>query len=294
MSITKFMGLDCVSLENSSLKLLITQSVGPRIISLRFNDGDNIFAELPNFVIARPDGEVLHLYGGHRLWHAPENMPRSYVLDDAPVDVVQISNSLLVTQPVEAQTGIEKSIQISLVEDKPQVIVRHTLTNRGLWNVECAPWAITQLKVGGVAILPQSQQQTELLANRSVALWPYTDIASPHVTWGNRYILIRAVMQSAFKLGYPNPRGWLAYWLNGNLFIKRTIYHPQATYYDFGSSSECYCNNQCLELETLAPICILAPGKSATHTETWELYANVEFPKDESVVQKLVEKLGLE
>jgi hypothetical protein len=171
-------------------------------------------------------------------------MPRSYVLDDALVDVVSTPNGLLVTQPIEVQTGIEKSIHISLVEDKPQVIVRHTLTNRGLWNVECAPWAITQLKLGGVAILPQSQQQTELLANRSLMLWPYTDIASPHITWGNRYILIRAEMQSAFKLGFPNPRGWLAYWLNGNLFVKRTVYHPHAMYYDFGSSSECYSNNQ--------------------------------------------------
>jgi hypothetical protein len=59
MSITKFMGLGCVLLENSSLELLVTQSVGPRIISLRFNGGNNIFAELPNFVIARPDGRAV-------------------------------------------------------------------------------------------------------------------------------------------------------------------------------------------------------------------------------------------
>jgi hypothetical protein len=181
------------------------------------------------------------------------------------------------------------------VEEKPQVIVNHTLTNRGLLPVECAPWAITQLKTGGVAILPQAQQQTEVLPNRLLALWPYTEISDPNVSWGNQYILVRAEMQErAFKIGFPNLRGWLAYWHSGTLFVKRAAFDPQATYYDFNSSSECYCNHRFLELETLAPISTLKPGASATHTETWELYANVSFPADEAAAQSLVDKLGLE
>jgi hypothetical protein len=119
-------------------------------------------------------------------------------------------------------------------------------------------------------------------------------MSNKQVSWGKRYILIRAEMDSPFKVGYPNPRGWLAYWLDGVLFVKRAIFDPQAKYYDFGSSSECYCNDKFLELETLAPIHKLEPGASATHTETWELYTDVEFPKDEGTVQGIVEKLGLE
>jgi hypothetical protein len=30
------------------------------------------------------------------------------------------------------------------------------------------------------------------------------------------------------------------------------------------------------------------------HIETWEVYANVDFPGDESTAQGIVEKLGLE
>jgi len=294
MNTTKFLDRDCVPLENASLSLLVAQSVGPRILSLRFNGGENLFAELPDFVVKRPDGDGYRFLGGHRLWHAPENMPRTYALDDKPVEIVPTQDSLSVMQQVEAQTGIEKSMHISLVGNKPQVIVRHTLTNRGLWPVECAPWAITQLKNGGAAILPQSQDLTDFLPNRVLTLWPYTDIASPHVTWGNRYILIRAQMQTAFKVGFPNPRSWLAYWLDGTLFVKRAAFDAQATYYDFDSSSECYCNDRFLELETLAPIIKLAPGESATHTETWELYTDVEFPADEDTAQGIIEKLALE
>ena len=294
MNTTKFHNLDCVSLENASLSLLVAQSVGPRILSLRFNGGDNLLAELPDFAVERPDGKMYRFFGGHRLWHAPEHMPRTYVPDDQPVDIVPMRNGLSITQQVEASTGLEKSIQISLADDKPQVILRHTLTNRGLWPVECAPWTITQVKTGGVAILPQSREQTGYLPNRSLALWPYNDMSSPHVTWGTSAILIRAQMPSPFKVGFSNPRGWLAYWLDGTLFVKRAAFDAQATYYDFGSSSECYCNDRFLELETLAPISKIAPGESTTHTETWELYADVEFPADEDAVQGIIEKLGLE
>jgi len=209
------------------------------------------------------------------------------------VEIVPIHNGLVATQQVETQTGIEKSMHISLAEDKPQVIIHHTLTNRGLWPVECAPWAITQFKTGGVAILPQTQKQSEYLPNRSLAFWPYADIISPHVSWGNRYILVRAEMESPFKVGFPNPRGWLAYWLDGVLFVKRAAFDSQAVYFDFGSSSACYCNDHFLELETLAPVTKIAQGAFATHLETWELYADIELPKDEAAMQSLVEKLDL-
>jgi hypothetical protein len=221
-------------------------------------------------------------------------MPRTYALDDEPVEIVPTHNSISAIQKIEADNGINKAIRISLVEDKSQVIVRHTLTNRGPWPVECAPWAITQFRTGGMAILPQSQAQTGFLANRALILWPYTDLANPKVSWGNRYILLHADLDSPFKVGFPNPRGWLAYWLDGTLFVKRAAFDAKAVYYDFGSSSECYCNDRFLELETLTPIVTLSPGESTTHTETWELYGNVPLPKDEDAVQEIVEQLVLE
>jgi hypothetical protein len=100
-------------------------------------------------------------------------------------------------------------------------------------------------------------------------------------------------MDAPFKIGFPNPRGWLAYWLNGILFVKRAEYQAQASYYDYGSSSECYCNDQFIELETLAPISTIAPHSSVTHVESWSLYKNVERPNGEKDILPLVEQLGL-
>jgi hypothetical protein len=293
-STVNFLGLECLSLENQNLKLLVSQSAGPRILSLQFKESENLFAELPQVTLDCPGSGALRLYGGHRLWHAPEEPSRTYLPDDAPVEINLLENGCLLTQKVEAKTGLQKSMQIQLAEDAARVVVTHRLTNRGLWDVTCAPWAITQLKTGGVAILPQALQDTGVLPNRSLALWSYTDPSIPKIGWGKKYILLHASVDSAFKVGFPNPRGWLAYWRNGILFVKRARYEAHSAYFDFGSSSECYCNERFIELETLAPIAALEPGASAAHVEIWELYEYTERPRNEEDAQALVEKLKLE
>jgi hypothetical protein len=81
MGVTKFHDFDCVMLENAALGLLITQSVGPRIISLRFRGGNILFPVLPDLVVEHLDGKPFHFHGGHRLWHAPKHI-RTYEPDD--------------------------------------------------------------------------------------------------------------------------------------------------------------------------------------------------------------------
>jgi hypothetical protein len=294
MNTTRYQNFDCVSLGNTSLSLLVTQSVGPRIISLSLQGEENMLASLPDFTVNRSDKKTFRFYGGHRLWHAPEHMPRTYGIDDAPVKIIPIPNGLSINQPTEPEVGIQKSLRIELLGDQPKVTVTHTLTNHNAWAVECAPWAITQFKTGGVAILPLNRADSGLLPNRSLAIWSYTDMSSPCLHWGREYLWLDAQMTSPFKIGFANPRGWLAYWLADCLFIKYTSYKGGSAYYDFGSSSECYCNNQFLELETLAPIGLLQPGCSVSHVETWELHGNLVCPKNEQEIKSLAEELRLE
>lgn len=294
MKTENFLGLECYPLENDTLKLLVTRTVGPRLLSFGFKNGENIFAELPETVIDLPGLDVFHFYGGHRLWHAPEEPRRTYLPDDAPVDIVPFENGLTVTQPTESQTGLQKTLEVKLPGETPQVVITHHLSNQGLWPVTCALWAITQLKTGGTAILPQARPDTDVLPNRSLVLWPYTSMVNPNVRWGSDYILLDAELDAPFKIGFPNPRGWLAYWWNGMLFVKRAEYDSQAAYFDFGSSSECYCDHRFIELETLSPIHTIAPGETASHSEVWELYKDIDRPRHESDAQRIVETLGLE
>jgi hypothetical protein len=294
---TRFADFDCVKLENDALALWVTQSVGPRIIGLALQDGVNLLAELPGETLECPGCGTFSFRGGHRLWFAPEDPRHTYLPDDAPVTFADVADGVLVTQPIEAQTGIQKSLTITVDGQEARVIIDHTLHNRSTSPVELAPWAITQMKPGGIAILPQATTTADeygVLPNRHIVLWPYTEVTSPYIAWGDRYVFVQATMQGgALKIGFPNPAGWMGYVAEDTLFVKHAVFQPDAVYFDRGSSSECYCNPRCLELETLGPRTNLAPGKSVTHREMWTLYSGVSFRPDEAAMQEIVDELGL-
>jgi hypothetical protein len=294
MKSLEYLGLQCVEITNNWLTLWVTESVGPRIIALMPKGGGNFFVSLPEATIKSPGKGQFHLYGGHRLWHAPEDPRRTYVPDDEPVEIIPDGDGIRARQSQEPDTGIQKEIRVQLHPDAAMVEVEHILTNQGLWPVILAPWAITQMKPGGVALLPLYQgliEDNPTLPNRSITLWPYTDVNSPNINWGNDIILVESNMKAgALKLGFPNPRGWLAYWIDGFLFIKRAAFDPDREYFDFGSSSECYCNDQFLELETLGPKTTLQPGASTVHIETWEVISDITWTEDYKETLALIER----
>jgi hypothetical protein len=293
-SLTDFAGYPCLKLDNGVVSLWLITSAGPRIIGFSLPEGGNVLVQLPDITLPAGGDQVYRLRGGHRLWHAPEDPVRTYVPDDLPPVIEEIERGVCATQPVENITGIEKQICVTLPDERPRAVVEHTLTNRGLLPVELAPWAITQLKPGGLGVLPQPTADTGLLPNRQLALWPYTDINSPHIHWGNRFIFIEAKLQDeALKIGWANPDGWLAYAVDNTLFVKEAPYQAGAEYFDYGSSSECYCGEAFIELETLGPRVTLQPGESTTHREVWSLYANVDVPANEETAVQLVTKLEL-
>ena len=279
-----FLGIECIQIANDHISILATISVGPRILSLQTHAGENIFAELPDATLECPGAGLFHFYGGHRLWHAPEDPQVTYLPDDTAVRATAIGNGIRLTQEKESKTSLQKELEIRLLDDLPAVEVRHILTNRGDRECTLAPWAITQLKPGGVAILPQFTDfidNNPTLPNRSVVLWPYTDINGEDITWGNETILVHAHMKDGrLKIGFPNPVGWMAYWNKGSLFVKRTAFIQGGEYFDRGSSSECYCDPRFLELETLAPVSKLQPGGCIEHIEGWELYENITWTDD--------------
>lgn len=300
MDTTRLLGLECIELTNAAVTLSVTRTVGPRVIGLTLRGGENLFAEAPNLTMDCPGEGVLHLYGGHRLWHAPEIPERTYLPDDRPVGIVKDEYSLLATQPVEEQTGIQKSMRICLPDESPTVVVEHTLTNRGKLPVKCAPWAITMFRTGGVAILPHSIANADpagVQPNRGLVLWPYTSINSPHIVWGDSFTFVHADLSTErdrLKLGFPNPRGWLAYHYHGTLFVKYAAFHPKESYYDLGSSSQCYCSSHFLELETLASRVHLEPAESVTHREVWRVFGDVTCSPSEEAAGHLARELSLD
>lgn len=277
---SSFYGMPTGVLANPFLRLEYLQVAGPRIVHLSLLDGaggdcgPNLLAEIPDVTIPTPYGPY-KLYGGHRLWHSPEGMPRSYVPDNAGCEVTTTAAGVVLTGCVESGAGIRKSIEVALAPDRPSLTLTHTLQNDGLWPVELAPWAITQLRLGGIAFFPQTVGKLDgpgLLPNRNLVLWPYTRLSDARLSLNDDLHFIRADADAhPVKIGYMNRAGWAGYLLEGILFVKRWTPQPAAPHADFGCNCECYCNHQFIEVETLGPLARLEPGQRVTHVEEWEL-----------------------
>jgi len=255
-----------------------------RISGLTPKGKSNLLVDLsPETPIPTPYGDF-YFRGGHRLWHAPEAMPRTYAPDTGELKITDLPNGVILETNTEPGTGIRKRIEVRLAENKPSAKLTHTLINDGLWAVELAPWTITQFRLGGTAILPMPVGQADpagLLPNRNISLWPYSRIADPRLSLRDDFILFKADALPPFKIGYFNPQGWLAYWLDGVLFKKTFGSDSGLSYPDHNSNAELYGNEQFVELESLSPLVKLNPGEFTQHTEAWELYFNLDgFPEE--------------
>jgi len=264
------------TLQNNFLQItFLTDSL--RIVDVLPVGKANMLAELGDLApISTPYGEF-HFLGGHRLWHSPEAMPRTYIPDMGDLMITDLPDGVLLEAKTEPGTGIRKQIKIHLAADKPTVTLTHTLTNGGMWPVELAPWPITQMRLGGTVIMPMPVGNVDpagLLPNRQFSFWPYAHINDPRLKLGDEFILFKAdALLPPFKLGYFNPHGWIAYWLDGVLFRKTFDVHPDLPHPDNNCNTEMYCNDQFVELESLGSLKLLQPGESLHHIEIWDVLA---------------------
>lgn len=287
---------NCFYLANDRVELILTADVGPRIIHFGLVDGENIFKQFPEQMGVTTSNEWLS-FGGHRLWHAPESQTRTYYPDMEPVLIQETNEGVIVTQKPEPTTGIQKQIQISLAPNDPEVKLKHSLINHNLWAIEAAPWSISVMAPGGMALLPlppRGPHPKFILPTSAVALWPYTDLSDPCFKFFEKYILIsqNTSMDTPQKIGLFASDGWAAYFNHNNCFIKQVPIQFDGVYPDFGVNFEVFTNNQMLELEALGPIESIPPKGKIDLIENWTLIADIPLPGSEiDIVDMLIPHL---
>jgi hypothetical protein len=292
-----FFGYPTRTLANEYVRLDYLTTAGPRIVRLSLaGSDDNLLAEVADITIQTPYGEFC-LFGGHRLWHAPEVFPRSYLPDNDAPEITDLPNGVRLTQIMEPASGIRKSIELRLEPDRPAVTVTHRLENQGAWPVELAPWALTQMRLGGLAVFPQTQgklDETGLLPNRNLVLWPYSQLADPRLSLNDDFVFIKAdALTPPVKVGYFNRHGWVGYLVGGVFCVKHFEAQPALPHPDFGCNVESYCNDRFIEVETVGPLHRLELGQTATHVERWELHPAPAVPQTGAGVRELIKTLSL-
>lgn len=241
------------------------------MVGLRLDEGPETLADLgPEVRLDNPEVGTFRFRGGHRLWAAPEVPDVSHVPDDHECVVEADQDSLTISGPRD-DAGFEKEIEVSFREN--ELIADHRLRWTGDVPIDAAPWAITQLPPGGVAIMPVAglEKGSALQADSSLVLWPYTRLDDPRISWRAREVLVGGGPGPQLKLGCGPAPGGLGYLRAGYLFTKRFAPNPANGQPDRGAVGQVYVNDHFVELESVGPLITLEPGGQAAHREIWEI-----------------------
>lgn len=270
---------NCYRVSNGEIELVVTGDVGPRVIRFGFIGGQNLFKEYPE-QLGKSGEEKFQLRGGDRVWKAPEDPIATWAPDNVPVEVRVTPTGLVAREPIEPLTKLQKEIEVSMAASGPTVTVNHRIANHSLFPLEFAPWALTMMAQGGMAVTgfpPRGKHPINLEATNPLVMWAYTDLSDTRWKFTKKYMTLRQDPNNseAQKLGMFNPDTWAAYLLNGEAFVKRATANPASNYTDFGCSFETFTNNEFLEMETLGPMTKVQPGQTVEHVERWGLFRNV-------------------
>jgi len=271
-----------LQLINDKVEIIISLDVGPRIISYKTHESPNVLKNYAEQMGGCGESEW-KIRGGHRLWIAPEHQILSYLPDNEPIahELLPPGGVKLVNESVDPWK-IRKELTVSLVENSSEVTLEHRAINEGSEPVEIATWGLTVMEPGGLEIIPLpplGEHPRDLLPNRNLIIWPYTDMSDPRWRFGSQLITLRQTGDGLpTKLGLLHKEKWIAYLVNGSLFVKTIEFIEGETYPDGGCNFETFSNQEMLEVEALSPLRKLAPGESVSHRERWYLLGNVGQP----------------
>jgi hypothetical protein len=262
----------CARLVSGDVELIVTLEVGPRVIRCGLVGGPNEFVEHPEDM-GHKGGGPYRSYGGHRLWVAPEVEAITLQPDNDPVEhSTEGGTSIFATRT--DRWHVQKEIRITPL-GAGAFELEHRLYNRGGHPLELTTWALTQLAPEGEAYFPMpafKPHTEEVLPDRPLAVWGYTDLSDPRWTWSQALGRLKQdPSRGPQKIGMFCPQGWAAYVNHGNLWVKVFDAVQGGDYADFGCNFETFTNQKMLELESLGEVAIVDADDHTGHIERWEL-----------------------
>ena len=243
-------------------------------------------------------------FGGDKTWPNPQSdwekhmkvggaWPPDPAFDSGPSKIARIPNGVRLTNPVSANFNLQLTRDITLRPGQSDVTITDTFyrpasdpTNEarmpvGLWNV-------TQTRSDATVFLP--------LGKTGCAYFPLDGSGKAgQANWkaSNGILTVTHSAIKSTKVGAFDSNGWLAALYAGNIvFAERFSCLRRGPYLDSGANAEVYTNPRpsYIEMETLGPGSVIAPGRSITRTVTWTLKRLPKKPRSAAEARTVISR----
>lgn len=195
-------------------------------------------------------------------------------------------SSAKLTSQADAASGVQLTREFAL-NDVGALVCKQTIKNISQQPREVCHWGRSFSPGGGICLIPLAGQSR--FPSRYAM---YEDSAIINVRNTDERIRERDGFLEIVgpprkpKLGFDSYAGWLAYLMRGDvLFVKRFPTYPDRVYNEAAglTLSVWYPEGARIELEPIGPRERLAPGESASFTETWYVLSHPYPQQGESI-----------
>ncbi len=271
-----------LSITDGTCTVKVTIDLGPRVIYFARNGKRNMFfcdlkrntrSDKPEMNAYYGKGRYWYLYGGYRLWLSPESLPETYYPDNDKVNYKIEDDSVTFVPKPQIENGIQTSFELCFCGDGT-VLVKNKIENISDKPIYGSAWALCVMNQNSFTYAYQNDADTGLLPNRTVVIWPYTDVYDKRISFNNGAIAVKQdpASDSALKIGFNNTKGKLYTYLDGELFTQTyDTYHENRDYPDGGCSCEIYSCPDFTEAETLSPLTSIDPGECLRFDIKWSI-----------------------
>jgi len=275
---------NCYELTIKNQKMIVATDFGPRIIF--FGEKENILFYDEEKKLKNDKGWIL--YGGHRLWIAPEST-WTYNPDN-DICEASVEKKSIIIKGYDPKLKFDKILTI--YENNNRFNVKHTFVNKSGALFPGAIWALTCVVPKGTVFIPWGTKG-DFKMNKVVYwldwLGQKSDLKSNQYIKTKDLFLIEPTGEVG-KIGVAGHEGFIGIANNNYTFIKKFNRLQTNDYPDDNCAIECYTCIDFIELETLSPNTVFLPDVPFSHTEEWILINKKIDPYDGNNIRKLLEK----
>lgn len=258
---------NCILMTNGVFEAVITTEVGPRILRYSEVGGPNVLFINEFTAGTFTEALVWRSYGGRRFdYHlnGEKILPR----ENDPVEYEIGTDRVIFNLGADEKTGISKSIMIRMCR-RGGLEIKQTMTNTTEEPVQLSVLAVTQLKSGGLGVVPWGR------SNKVHSLVAGEEVDTRRIKSGQEYLFIEQdeVSRGEFEFGMLPPEQWCAYYNHGGIFVITSPALEGKFKYLDNSNVAFRGFRGFVEMETRSPIYSLGVGEEITHTEVWNIYA---------------------
>lgn len=290
-AVVEFYGYkDCIRLENGKSRVTLCPRAGGRVLEYTLG-GVNCLYLPPGDEGWEQGAPGRGNMNAGRFDIGPEfTAPRHNVLWSGrwTGEITGDRTAKLVSQPDEA-TGVQLIREFTLDEKSTRLDCKQTIKNVSQTTKEYCHWSRTFALGGGIGIVPLTEPSR--FPKGYVMYEPPTLInyqpTDPNISKQDGFLVIKGAPKQP-KLGMDTTAGWFGYLMkNDVLFVKKFPVYPDRPYNEVAGLTMCiwYPDGPMCELEPTGPREKIAPGQSASFTETWHLLPCA-YPKEGAVAPK--------